>query len=444
MTAKVILKKKFKTDNFGYLSIQYFNGKGKKKVLSLGVKVNDNDFDKYLDSEFNLFKKTTKIDYKFLNSKITEKISDFTIYEDKPKNAILSFIEYFRKQITLIPNPSTRNGYNSTLNKLEEFKTFKKYPDILFTDIDYTFVIELRNFFYDNISTNTTRQYIITIKSILNLAKREGLYIEKFNYFSKLNISTTYSNKKILSSKDVNTLFEIKRGDEYFYFRNMLLFSMFCSGLRVSDLLLIRNSDFKKDYIEVVIKKTSKVMRIPYNEKLITLLFEIYDLWDFDLTQIHPYNRSVNRYFNTIENRKKKHELFNNKDRLLKHIVSLPKDDFLFHSFVKNQIPLLKYSKLKELTKEQYVSLNKLRCLYNQNLVRLRKHYKLDIEKISSHAGRYSWTNILLDIEGVNLLDISRSLGHKNLSITESYIERNFGLNKLENLGSKMSDKFIV
>lgn len=57
MTSKVILKKKSSKDTFGYLGIRFFNGKGVKKVLSLGERLNEIDFNKFFDSEFNLFKK---------------------------------------------------------------------------------------------------------------------------------------------------------------------------------------------------------------------------------------------------------------------------------------------------------------------------------------------------------------------------------------------------
>jgi len=67
-------------------------------------------------------------------------------------------------------------------------------------------------------------------------------------------------------SKDIQILREMtshtkesdyKEKNKYFETRNMLLFSMLCSGLRVSDLFLIRNKDFKNDYIEIITKKTS-------------------------------------------------------------------------------------------------------------------------------------------------------------------------------------------
>ena len=452
MTSKVILQRKNSSDTFGYLTIVYFNGNGLRKKVSLGERLDENDFNKFFDSEFNLFKKTTKIDYRLLNKKISDKINDFTIFDTKnTKKHTNSFLTYFRDYLELIPNPQTKNSYSVGLKKLEEFKTHKNYNDILFSQIDNTFVIELKNYFLSKLSPNTTKQYLIIIKTILNLSKRDGLYSERFNYFSKLNITSTYSNKKILSENDIQILREMtsytkesdyKEKNKYFDTRNMLLFSMLCSGLRVSDLLLIRNKDFKTDHIEIITKKTSLQMKIPYNDKLIGLLLDIYNLYDTTLPMgSGMYGMSYLLYDKEV--RKTKNKTYN-LTHLLKHIKTLPENDFLFKDFMSLEPSLSKYNKLKEMTQEQNSSINRMRGIYNYWLKEMIKHYDFDIEQISSHTGRYSWTNLLLNIEGVNLVQIQRSLGHKRLSTTENYIEKNFGLDKMEIIGDKLSDKLEV
>ena len=448
MTSKVILKKKSSKDTFGYLGIRFFNGKGVKKVLSLGERLNEIDFNKFFDSEFNLFKKTTIIDYRLLNSKINDKINDFSIFDTiTTKQSTKSFLTYYKNHLELIPNQNTKESYSVVLKKLEEFKTFKKYSDILFSQIDNTFVIELKNYFLTKLSPNTTKQYLIVIKTILNSSKRDGLYSERYNYFSKLNITSTYSNKKILSEKDIQVLREMtyyldndcKEKNKYFETRNMLLFSMLCSGLRVSDLFLIRNKDFKTDYIEILTKKTSLSMRIPYNDKLLGLLLDIYNLHDYTLGSY-----GIIYFLSGDKEVRKTKNIDYNKKQILEHIKTLPENDFLFKDFMSLETSLTKYNKLRETTPEQNDSLNRLRGIYNYWLKEMIKNFDFDIDSISSHTGRYSWTNLLLNIEGINLVQIQRSLGHKRLSTTESYIEKNFGLEKMEVIGTKLSDKLEI
>lgn len=453
MTSKVILKKKNSTDEFGYLAIRYFNGNGVKKVVSLGERLTDEEFKLY-NPDYKSFKET-KTKYKLLNKKINEKINDFSIFDNKTtKKNTKSFITYFRDHLELIANPSTKKSYSVGLKKLEAFKEFKKYNDILFTQIDNTFVIELKNYFLTQVSANTAKQYLIIIKTVLNISKIDGMYNEKYNYFSKLNIAATYSNKKVLSENDIKLLLEMTpyiynednvfiKDNKHYETRNLLLFSMLCSGLRVSDLILIRNKDLKNDYIEIITKKTSLSMRIPYNDKLIGLLLNIYQLWDYTLGW-GTGGYGVAHLLSDDKELKKTKNIDYNKKQILEHIKTLPENDFLFKDFMSLEPSLKKYDKLKELTLEQDNSMNRMRAIYNFRLKAMIKDFKFDIEKISSHTGRYTWTNLLLNIEGVNLVDIKRSLGHKRLSTTENYIERNFGLEKMENIGTKLSDMFEI
>jgi integrase len=60
---------------------------------------------------------------------------------------------------------------------------------------------------------------------------------------------------------------------------------------------------------------------------------------------------------------------------------------------------------------------------------------------ISSHVSRHSFTNLLLNMDNVNLYDISQSLGHKNISITENYIQSGFNNKKIDYLNKDLDKK---
>ncbi|AOW08431.1 tyrosine-type recombinase/integrase [Flavobacterium gilvum] len=427
MKSSVIFQKKHKDDDEGYLYIRYFNGSGKKKLVSLNYKINKDHFKDLFYDDINQFKKTTIINYREINSKISSKINDFSIFDDK-KNTKTSFVVYFRDYTALQRNPSTSSNYNSVLKKLENYKVKKNKEDILFSDFDYSFVVDFKNYLLETLSVNTTKQYINVIKTILNLAKKEGLYIEKFNYFEDLNLKPTHNNKKILQQSDIETLLNISFYHDFentiesplFETRNMLLTSIFCSGIRVSDLLLMRKGDLKETHIEIFTKKTSDYLRVPYNETLLKILFDNYGYFN---SKTLKYNSKSLKY-----------EFFD-------FIKNINDNDFIFSNFLSTEPVLNDYNKDKEMTTEQFNAINRLRVKYNNNLIKLKDLYNLDIVEISSHTGRYSWTNILLNIEGVNLLDISRSLTHKNIGTTESYIERNHGLDRMKNIGDLVSNK---
>ena len=71
-TSNVILKKIKSTDTIGTLQVQYFNGKGKKKQISLSLKLSEENFTKYYDKEFKQFRKNSIFDYLTYNNKIKE------------------------------------------------------------------------------------------------------------------------------------------------------------------------------------------------------------------------------------------------------------------------------------------------------------------------------------------------------------------------------------
>lgn len=438
MTSSVILKKKFPKDNFGYLSIRYFDGAGKRKIISLKEKLLQKDFDKFFDPEFRLFKRTTTLDYKRLNTKINSKIDDFSIFDVKDtKKHTKSLITFFQNHIDLIQNQQTKSSNQTVLKRLENFKDFKKKNDILFTDIDRNFVLELKNYWLSqNLSNSTIQQYFTITKSLLNIANKEGLYTEKYNYFEKLNLKSTYKNNKILSENDIKILFNMTPENKHFYIRNMMLFSIFCSGIRVSDLLLLRVSDFKDDYIHIDIKKTSDYIDVRYNDTLISLLMDIYNLWGVVVSKDRKTREFINNTSNedsyTIDERKK----------ILTKIRELNlKNDYLFKDFLLQEPSLLNYNKSRELTFEQNKALVRLRGIYNYHLKEMSKDNKFDIDVISSHTGRYTFTNHLLTIKKVNLIEIRNALGHKNLSTTEKYINKNFNQNKVSGLGGDLNRK---
>lgn len=226
----------------------------------------------------------------------------------------------------------------------------------------------------------------------------------------------------------------------------MLLFSIFCSGIRVSDLLLLKNSDFKDDYIHIDIKKTSDYIKVKYSNRLFTLLMDIYNFWDKNKTK-EISNKTLSydpRKLRELNNNLfKKKYTDDEKKIILDKIKQLPKNDFVFKDFLSLEPSLLNYNKNRELTFEQNKSLVRLRGIYNYHLKEMSKDNKFDIEVISSHTGRYTWTNYLLTIKKVNLVKIQYSLGHKNLATTEKYINKNFNQNKVSDIGNDLDDKLI-
>ena len=130
MTTNIILQKKNKLDDFGYLNILYFKSKDEKKKVSLSFRMLEKHFEKTFDKEFKRFRQTTLFDYKTLNNKIDVLSNDTTIFDDKGTEKEKSFMKYFQLQIDKKKKISTKTnyttGYNNLKNYLQMMKLWKK------------------------------------------------------------------------------------------------------------------------------------------------------------------------------------------------------------------------------------------------------------------------------------------------------------------------------
>lgn len=88
----------------------------------------------------------------------------------------------------------------------------------------------------------------------------------------------------------------------------------------------------------------------------------------------------------------------------------------------------------------QYKKVNKAGIVYNRNLKELRKTIGLS-KKLSTHAARTSFTNIMMH-SGASTMDISKTLGHSSLSITDEYLKTGFNNGRTDEVLKALGDQF--
>jgi hypothetical protein len=91
----------------------------------------------------------------------------------------------------------------------------------------------------------------------------------------------------------------------------------------------------------------------------------------------------------------------------------------------------------------QYKSIKHQTIIYNRHLKTVQKLCNIDTP-LSSHVSRHTFTNLLLRMDNVNLYDISQSLGHSGIKITENYLTSGFNVEKIDYLNNKVSTKYLV
>lgn len=446
-TSNLILKKVNSTDLIGTLQIQYFNGKGKKKQVSLSLKLSEENFIKYYDKEFKQFRKTNQFDYVRYNNIIKEKLVD-NIFEVSIIDKTY-LLEYIKQRSLLVNNLNTREGYNVVYNHLKNYLSLKDITDIKLEKVSLDFLVEFKNHLTTlDISSSTILHYFIILKGILNYSSSEDLFNVNLKYlFKKLNLKTTNKIKNVLTNDDIIKLLTIPREYKFFDYVQVGLLQLFGMGMRQSDVFLMKIEDFKKDGISYTTKKNKKSLPIPYeDETLLTILFNILKLEKpkklvYEMKNHNKFNSTYTRKdFNNYQELDKENYIQKLIDILLKHIKLTPKKNLLLRDIVSSD-ELEKYSKNMEMNELQ-MSKYKLICVkYNQILKYIKRDLELDIENLSSHSFRYTFTNLMLE-EGYGIYEISQQLGHQNITITEHYINRNFDLNKIKGVNRKTFSRF--
>lgn len=151
---------------------------------------------------------------------------------------------------------------------------------------------------------------------------------------------------------------------------------------------------------------------------------------------IIPKNKGIENFIDTKENL-----IFQANDELIVYVQSLidkkkPKDFIFLDRFNKTQVEYFKNydakrnmteietTKYKGIRNDYNLRLKKIENIYNDSLPQHIEKHK-NVIKLSAHISRHSFAKILVDAN-VNVYLISHALVHRNLSTTQSYIEKAF------------------
>jgi hypothetical protein len=169
------------------------------------------------------------------------------------------------------------------------------------------------------------------------------------------------------------------------------------------------------------------------------------------------YGRFVKKYFLKLltqeydkENLRRKKLRNENYDsvQLSKHLLinemimklsnhSKYKEDFVFELLNNKDFVEIEKSHFSKMDREQYKKFQSVRTYYNGLLKIVGDQCGLG-DKLTSHVSRHSFTSITMElIENVSPFDLMNSLGHKNVSTTQTYM-KSFGDKSVENINKRV------
>ena len=180
----------------------------------------------------------------------TSAIASIIADQGKP----LSFLDYARERTKDIFNEGgIRNWkkYNGFCNKLDDFLKEKKAKDLTFAELSPTLLSKFKSYLHTlhnvrepdkMLHPNTIALNLRIFKTIVNKAITEGLIKPEKNPFLSFENKLIKTSKEKLTDEELERIrnLELEEGSRIWDARNIFLFSFYCAGIRIGDLLQLR------------------------------------------------------------------------------------------------------------------------------------------------------------------------------------------------------------
>ncbi len=156
------------------------------------------------------------------------------------------------------------NRHSADQPRIKRFKEFLKGEDIQFQDITIPLLTKFAAHLKGTreISERTIINHLVVIRTVFSQAIKASLVDAKYYPFgkNKIKIKFPQSVKVGLSREDVKKIEDLKfrAGSPQDHARNIWLFSFYFAGMRISDILRLRWSDFQNDRLHYSMGKNAK------------------------------------------------------------------------------------------------------------------------------------------------------------------------------------------
>lgn len=290
----------------------------------------------------------------------------------KSKPAELDFFAFGTEMVEQMDAQNqirTSKRYKTVLNKLSKYM---KGKPLEFGEITVSFLSKYETHLAKlGNKVNTRHNNLRSIRAILYRAMDHGYVDHNANPFDHFKLKTGKANRQRPNSSEIQLLEEIDRSQLSTHQKITLdafLFSLYCAGIRVGDLLQLTPQNITKDLLSYSMDKTGKPRAITLIAKARMIL-----------------------------------ETYNTNDR----------NSPIF--------PLLKRSDLKMGIRDRLNRISSVNASMNRDLKRIASH--LGIEKpLSMHMARHGFSELARK-KNIDVYQISKALGHSSLSVTERYLE---------------------
>lgn len=337
---------------------------------------------------------------------------------DKIKNKDVSgsFLSFAKSKVDESKSNQTIGTYRhflSAVNMLESFLESKKRSDISFNEINLSFLKEYESYL-GNVSNgrekgrkldkSTIATYLKRLRKLVNEAEQEG-YIASSPFGKgggKFSIREKRGGTK--EKLDVDELgriinVDLPAGSAEWNARNAFLFSFYCGGIRVGDVMQLRWRNVNDGRIVYVMDKNGKYknLKMPQDALDILALYKSENAKETDY--IFPFLNSNADYAKESARGR-------------------------------NTMP-------EESRSDLFNKISSRNVIINRNLKKVAE--KAGITKnVTFHTSRHSFANVAKN-DGIESSKIQGVLGHSSLSTTENYMGH-FGQDETDRVLEKVAE----
>ncbi|MVM33436.1 tyrosine-type recombinase/integrase [Spirosoma sp. HMF4905] len=286
---KVVLRKKRNLDNTYPLALRITQDR-KSTFFHLGFNLLESEWDASSQKVKKSHPNSTRLNNLILKKKaeVSDKLIDLQVQQKdvsvsairkqiKPKDG-KSFFTLASQCIENMRNEGKYNRVKTDEARIKHFREFLDGADITFSEIDVPLLNRFRAYLKGTrqISERTVINHLIVIRTVYNQAIAGNMVDAKYYPFGKGKISIKFpdSIKIGLVPSEVKNLEQIDLSDnEYLnHARNIWLVSFYFAGMRISDVLRMKWSDFQDDRMHYTMGKNNKAGSLKTPEKVLAIL----------------------------------------------------------------------------------------------------------------------------------------------------------------------------
>lgn len=206
----------------------------------------------------------------------SKKISSHKIKEKIIGAAPVDFFPFAEKHINKLKKEGNYGSYKRYESVIEKLKRYCDKKPLYFDDITVTFLQEYEEHLrteYKNVQ-NTIHGNLKIIRKLINDAIRVDIITHNDNPFYRFQMKLEKTTREYLTEDELKKIEKYDFSNEPFIelVRNMYVFAVYAGGLRISDVMLLKWSNYDGERINVQTRKTKSFVTIKLPNKAIEIM----------------------------------------------------------------------------------------------------------------------------------------------------------------------------